>query len=158
MPAGAGRESVWDYPRPPALEPATRRVRVELAGVVIAASTGAVRVLETSHAPTYYVPPADTVRRYFSPAAGSSYCEWKGTAAYWTITAGGVTIAGRAWSYPRPIPAFADLTDYVAFYPADFDCFLDDERVRAQPGHFYGGWVTDDVAGPFKGVPGSDGW
>ncbi len=153
-----GQESVWEYPRPPALEPSTRRVRVTLAGVVIAESSRAVRVLETSLPPTYYVPPADTVRRCFAPAPGSSFCEWKGAADYWTVTAGGSSVVGRAWSYPRPIAAFADLAGYVSFYPADFACFVDDEAVRPQPGHFYGGWVTDDIVGPFKGVPGSERW
>ena len=116
------------------------------------------RVLETSHPPAYYVPPADTVRLFFSPAPGSSYCEWKGNAAYWTVTAGGVTVVGRAWSYPEPIPAFADLADYVSFYPGDFACFLDDEAVRPQPGRFYGGWVSGEIVGPFKGERGSEGW
>ncbi|MDE0653968.1 MAG: DUF427 domain-containing protein [bacterium] len=157
-PAGLGQESVWDYPRPPALEPAARRVCVTLGGVVIAESSQSVRVLETSHPPTYYVPPADTAREYFSRAPGRSFCEWKGSAAYWTVSAGGLAVVGRAWSYPQPIPAFADLANYVSFYPADFSCFLDDEVVRPQPGRFYGGWVTGDIVGPFKGVPGSERW
>ena len=152
------QESVWNYPRPPALEPSTRTVRVELAGILVAESSRAMRVLETSHPPTYYVPPTDIVRHHFSPGEGSSFCEWKGTAAYWTVSAGGATVVGRAWSYPQPIAAFASLAGYVSFYPADFACFLDDEAVRPQPGHFYGGWVTDDVVGPFKGAARTRRW
>ncbi len=133
-------------------------MRVELSGVEVAVSSRARRVLETSHPPTYYVPPADIVGRYFSPAPGGSFCEWKGTAAYWTVTVGGRAVAGRAWSYPNPISAFAELAGYVSFYPADFDCYLDDEAVQPQPGAFYGGWVTNDVVGPFKGAAGSRDW
>ncbi len=157
-PVGPGQESVWDYPRPPRLEPATRRVRVELGGTVIADCTRALRVLETSHPPTYYVHPADVARELLVPAPGGSWCEWKGPAAYWAVQMDGTRVEGGAWSYPTPLPPYEALADHLAFYPARFDCFLDDEPVAPQPGDFYGGWVTAELAGPFKGEPGSMGW
>jgi uncharacterized protein (DUF427 family) len=157
-PTGPGEESVWDYPRPPALERTARRVRVELAGVTLAESSAARRVLETSHPPTYYLPPEDVEWDRLSPAAGTSFCEWKGTASYWTATAGGEVVEGRCWSYPSPSASFRELTGHVSFYPSEFDCYVDGERVRAQPGNFYGGWVTSEIKGPFKGAPGSMGW
>jgi uncharacterized protein (DUF427 family) len=148
-------ERVWDYPRPPALVPCERRVRVEVGGRVIADSTSALRVLETSHPPTIYVPPADIAAGVLTPGRGGSVCEWKGRASY-------LDVCGRpraAWTYPSPVPAYAALTDHVAFYPGRMDaCWLDDERVQAQPGDFYGGWVTSDLIGPFKGPPGTLGW
>jgi len=158
LPTGPGQESVWDYPRPPALDRPARDVRVELGGTVIARTSSPFRVLETSHPPTYYVPAEDVEWTYFTPAAGGSFCEWKGTASYWTVTVGDLRVEGRAWSYAAPTPSFAALAHAVAFYPADFDCYVDDERVRPQPGSFYGGWITDDIVGPFKGVPGSALW
>lgn len=156
---GPGQESVWDYPRPPRLELSKRRVRVALDGVAIAHSVRAFRVLETSHPPTYYVNPDDVVWDLVQPAAArGTVCEWKGLATYWSVQVGGVRVEAGAWSYPDPTPAFAELADHVAFYPALFECRLDDELVRPQPGAFYGGWVTDDLAGPFKGAPGTQGW
>ncbi len=158
-PVGPGQESVWDYPRPPRLEPASRRIRVELAGTLIADSERAMRVLETSHPPTYYVHPDDVVWEMVEPATTrGTWCEWKGQATYWTVTVGAVRVEGRAWSYPQPSPGFADIVDHVAFYPADFDCFVDDEPVTPQPGGFYGGWVTKELAGPFKGERGTMVW
>ena len=156
----ATRESVWDYPRPPRLEATSRRVRVVLGGVTIADSVRALRVLETSHPPTYYVPPADVRRESLEALPGfGSVCEWKGAARYFHVTAGGQMALRAAWSYPTPTPAFAALADYVAFYVRQMDaCFVDDEQVRPQPGGFYGGWVTSDLVGPFKGEPGSAGW
>jgi uncharacterized protein (DUF427 family) len=153
-------ENVWDYPRPPALVPCGRRVRVELGGAVIADSTSALRVLETSHPPTIYVPPADVAPGALRPAAGSSMCEWKGRAAYFDVLGGDGTVAERAaWSYPSPHPDYAAVAGFVAFYPGRMDAaWLDDERVAAQEGDFYGGWVTADIAGPFKGAPGTRGW
>ena len=153
-----GQESVWDFPRPPALEEVARRVRVELAGVLVAESDRPLRVLETSHPPTYYLPPDSVDRGLLTPAMGRSFCEWKGTAAYWTVTAGGQERVGRAWSYRTPSMTFAPIADHLSFYPADFDCFVDEEPVSPQPGSFYGGWVTADLAGPFKGEPGSEWW
>ncbi|MGI9624133.1 MAG: DUF427 domain-containing protein [Acidimicrobiales bacterium] len=157
-PAGPSQESVWEYPRPPALVSATRPVRVLLNGTPLASSTQALRVLETSHPPTYYVPPTDVDWQYFTPASGRSFCEWKGTAKYWTVQVEGVEVVGRAWSYERPSDRFESLADHVSFYPRSFECFVGDERVRPQPGEFYGGWVTDEVKGPFKGEPGSMWW
>jgi uncharacterized protein (DUF427 family) len=153
-------ENVWDYPRPPALVPCGRRVRVELGGAVIARSTSALRVLETSHPPTIYVPPADVAPGALRPAAGSSMCEWKGRAAYFDVLGGDGTVAERAaWSYPSPHPDYAAVAGFVAFYPGRMDAaWLDDERVAAQEGDFYGGWVTADLAGPFKGAAGTLGW
>ena len=155
---GLGQESVWDYPRPPRLERSTRRVRVELDGIVIADTTAALRILETSHPPTYYVPPDHVVWDLLVRASGDSWCEWKGRAAYWTVATATARVERGAWSYGAPRPPFTDLVDHVAFYPAQLRCLLDDELVTPQPGGFYGGWVTSDVVGPFKGGPGTMGW
>ena len=154
-----GQESVWDYPRPPRLEPSTRNVRIEFAGEVIADSTGAFRVLETSHPPTWYIPPADVRQHFLVPGSGQSFCEWKGHAAYASLLIGGRESANAAWFYPRPTLAFGDIRGYYAFYPSRVDaCYIDDVRVEAQPGDFYGGWITPDIAGPFKGGPSTEGW
>lgn len=154
---------MWDYPRPPRLEPTTSRLRVELGGVVLADTQRAFRVLETSHPPAYYLPPSDCALDLFHEADGSSWCEWKGSATYWTVvvnagTPDEATAERAAWSYRTPTPSFAPIADHFAFYPSVFDCFVDDERVTAQPGEFYGGWVTSAVVGPFKGAPGSSWW
>jgi len=152
-------ESVWDYPRPPAVQPCGCRVRIELGGVTIVDSTAALRVLETSHPPTIYVPPADIVPGSLQPAAGRSFCEWKGIAAYLDVVAGERREARAAWTYADPVPAYAALRDHVAFYPSRMDaCRLDDELVRSQAGDFYGGWITAALRGPFKGPPGTSGW
>ncbi|MEJ7798102.1 MAG: DUF427 domain-containing protein [Solirubrobacteraceae bacterium] len=152
-------ESVWDYPRPPALEPCTRRVRIELGGRVIADSCDALRILETSHPPTIYVPPADIAADCLKPAGGRSFCEWKGIATYFDIVAGDRREPAAGWTYPDPVPSYAALRDHVAVYPGRMDaCWLDDERVRSQDGDFYGGWITDDIVGPFKGAAGTSGW
>ncbi len=149
-------ERVWDYPRPPALVACERRVRVELGGVVVADSAQALRVLETSHPPTIYVPPADVRTACLRRAGGGSLCEWKGRARYFDVVAGGRSARAAAWSYPRPTESFAELVDHLAFYPSRMDaCWLDDERVQAQPGDFYGGWITSDLVGPFTGAPGT---
>jgi uncharacterized protein (DUF427 family) len=149
-------ERVWDYPRPPAVVACDRRVRVELAGALLADSTAALRVLETSHPPTIYVPPADIRGELLAvSSARPTWCEFKGTARY-------VDAEGRAaigWTYADPSPGYAELRDHVAFYPGRVDAaWLDDERVLAQPGDFYGGWITADLVGPFKGPPGTRGW
>lgn len=129
-----------------------------LHGTVVGRTKRSLRVLETSHPPTIYLPPEDIDNDLLTQAVGSSFCEWKGSATYWTVTVGKHAVVGRAWSYPQPSPTFASLADHLSFYPAHFDCFVDGERVRPQPGEFYGGWITDDVRGPFKGVPGSMWW
>jgi uncharacterized protein (DUF427 family) len=156
---GPGQESVWDYPRPPRLEPTLRRIRIVFAGVTIVDTTDAWRVLETSHPPNYYIPPAAFPEGALVPSPGGSVCEWKGRAAYLSVRAAGRVAESAAWTYPDPTPGFAALAGYVAVYPAAMDaCLVDDEIVTPQPGSFYGGWITSDVVGPFKGVPGSWGW
>ena len=153
-------ENVWEYPRPPRLEPCARRVRVELGGVTIADSTRALRVLETSHPPAIYVPPGDIASGALQASAQrATYCEWKGIAHYFDVVAADRTAAAAAWAYADPVPAFAALRDHVSFYPGRVDaCYLDDELVVAQEGGFYGGWVTNDIVGPFKGASGTSGW
>ncbi|WP_460460316.1 DUF427 domain-containing protein [Angustibacter peucedani] len=163
LPAGPGQESVWDYPRPPRLEPTSEHVVVRLGGVVVADTRRALRVLETSHPPTYYLPVDDVVAGALRPADGSSFCEWKGQAAYLDVvggTAGAPVVAARAaWTYPTPSAAFAPLVDHVALYPGRMDeVTVDGEPVQPQDGGFYGGWITSRVVGPFKGGPGSNGW
>ncbi len=154
-----GQESVWDYPRPPRLEPVAARLRVVLGGVTVADTVRGVRVLETSHPPNYYLPIDDVVAGSLVPAAGASRCEWKGVARYFDVTAGGGVAWRAAWAYPTPVAEYAPLARMVAFFPASMDaCFVGDEQVRAQAGGFYGGWITDAVVGPFKGDPGTDGW
>ncbi|MCB9595194.1 MAG: DUF427 domain-containing protein [Sandaracinaceae bacterium] len=155
---GPGQESVWDYPRPPAIVGDDRAIRVELGGVVIAESTRTVRVLETAHPPTFYVPSEDVDRRLLADAGGGSRCEWKGDATFWDATAGGLHVARGAWSYEHPFGDFAAVRGHLAFYASRFDCFVDGERARPQLGGFYGGWVTPELVGPFKGDPGTSGW
>jgi uncharacterized protein (DUF427 family) len=154
-----GQESVWDYPRPPQLELTRRHVKIIFNGVVIAESDRAYRVLETSHPPSYYIPPQDVRKEHLRAASGSSLCEWKGQASYYSVVVGDKRAVGAAWSYHNPTAAFARLKDHIAFYPAPMDvCYVDGERVQPQPGNFYGGWITSDIVGPFKGEPGSWGW
>lgn len=153
-------ESVWDYPRPPRIEAESRRVRVELGGEVVADTARAHRVLETSHPPVYYLPFDDVAPGALIPSGGrTTYCEWKGVASYYDVEAGGRRAERAAWTYRAPLPGYEEIRDAIAFYPGRMDaCFVDDERVVAQPGDFYGGWITSDVVGPFKGEPGSSGW
>jgi uncharacterized protein (DUF427 family) len=151
-------ESVWGYPRPPALVPCERRVRVLLGAVTVADSRRALRVLETASPPTIYVPPEDVRTDLLRPTRRSSACEWKGAARYWDVVTGGRTVREAAWGYPDPVAAYAALRDHLAFYPGRLACFLDAERVRPQDGDFYGGWITDEIQGPFKGAPGTLGW
>ena len=156
---GTGQESVWDYPRPPRLEAEPRPVRIDFGGVTIASTSGALRVLETSHPPVYYLPPADIAPDILTPRPGTSYCEWKGTATYLSVTVGADTANDVAWRYERPVGAYASMAGYVAFYAQAMDaCWVGEEQVSPQPGGFYGGWVTSWVTGPFKGGPGTMGW
>jgi uncharacterized protein (DUF427 family) len=156
---GPGQESVWDYPRPPRLEHVDKKVKVVFGGVTLAYTTRAKRVLETSHPPVYYVPPEDIRMEHLEPAKGRSYCEWKGIAGYYDVAADGRREGRAAWYYPNPVPAYASLKGYVAFYPSRMDaCWVDGEKVEAQEGDFYGGWITRDIVGPFKGAPGTRGW
>jgi uncharacterized protein (DUF427 family) len=154
-----GQESVWDYPRPPLLEPTPRRLQVVVAGAVVADTRRGWRVLETFHPPVYYFPPDDLDAAFLRSAQGGSFCEWKGTARYWDVVVGGEVRAKAAWSYPDPTPGFAPLRDHLAFYAGRMDrCTVDDEVVIPQPGGFYGGWITGDIVGPFKGEPGTLHW
>ena len=145
-------ENVWDYPRPPRVEPTARAVRVVVQGINLVHSVRALRVLETSHPPVYYVPRDDVQSPWLTPGRGSSWCEFKGHAVYWTFQGPQGTVENLAWSYPSPSRGYEALAGYLAFYPALTDgCWLDDERVLPQAGGFYGGWITQDLVGPFKG-------
>ncbi|HEU4453907.1 MAG TPA: DUF427 domain-containing protein [Longimicrobium sp.] len=159
VPPGPDQESAWDYPRPPRLESTGRHLRVVFNGVTVAATRRGWRVLETSHPPVYYFPPDDVAREHLRGAAGSSFCEWKGSARYYDVVVGDRAAPRAAWYYPDPTPGFAALRGAVAFYCAPMDaCWVDGERAEPQPGGFYGGWVTSGVVGPFKGAPGTSGW
>lgn len=156
---GPGQESVWDYPRPPRVEPTDKRIQVVFNGVTIADTRRAQRVLETSHPPVYYIPPEDIQMAYLVPAAGSSWCEWKGRASYYDVVVGDREAERAAWTYHEPLKGFESIKEHVAFYAGPMDaCYVAGERVRPQPGGFYGGWITGDVVGPFKGGPGTRGW
>lgn len=158
-PVGEGQESVWDYPRPPALVRSDRHVLIRLADMVIAETRRAWRVLETSHPPTWYVPREDVVSGLLRRSAvTSTVCEWKGAATYWDVVLQDGTVPAVMWSYESPTAPFADLAGAVSGYPGRLECLVDGERVSPQPGRFYGGWITPDVVGPFKGEPGTQGW
>ena len=152
-------ESVWDYPRPPALDPSSERVVVRHRGHVLADTASALRVLETSHPPTYYIPFADVDWNFLERVEGSTWCEFKGAASYADIVVEGHRIPRAAWWYETPTPGFEALQDYLALYPGRVDeATVDGEVVQAQEGDFYGGWITSRVVGPFKGAPGTLGW
>jgi uncharacterized protein (DUF427 family) len=154
-----GQESVWDYPRPPRVEPSRERIRIILGGELILDTTDSLRVLETSHPPVYYVTRSAFIPGALEPAPGSSFCEFKGSARYLTVRGGSAVAERAAWFYPEPVAGYGDLADRVAVYPGRMDsCEVDGERVRPQAGGFYGGWITDRVVGPFKGEPGTMGW
>lgn len=154
---GADQESVWDYPRPPEPVADSRLIEVYSGQQLVVSSCSTYRVLETAHPPSFYIPPKDVNWELLSSAPGSSVCEWKGAAQYWSLSSDpnqGVV----GWSYPDPTSAFKPIRDYVSFYPAVLACYVAGERVRAQPGKFYGGWVTGEIVGPFKGEPGTGHW
>ncbi|MBI5161855.1 MAG: DUF427 domain-containing protein [Micrococcales bacterium] len=156
---GPGQESVWDYPRPPRVEPTGEHVVVRLGGAVIAETDAALRVLETSHPPAYYLPRSAFVAGALTAAPGGSWCEFKGAASYLDVHGGGRVAGGAAWFYPRPAPGFEVLRERVSLYPGRMDgCEVDGEPVVPQEGGFYGGWITSRVVGPFKGAPGTLGW
>jgi uncharacterized protein (DUF427 family) len=153
-----GQESVWDYPRPPRVERDAREVVVRAGALEIARSTRARRVLETASPPTFYLPPEDVLRERLQASTGSSWCEWKGEASYWDVVLPERTLERVAWSYSDPFPEFDEIRGFFSFHPARVECSVDGVRVAAQPGGFYGGWVTPEIKGPFKGEPGSEGW
>ena len=154
---GPGQESVWDYPRPPVLVSDRRLVEVYNGEQVVASSRSSYRVLETASPPCFYLPPHDLNLRLIISTPGSSTCEWKGKAKYWTLSSDPRTgVVG--WNYPDPLPAFEQLRDYISFYPSALTCYVAGERVHAQFGRFYGGWITSEIVGPFKGEPGTEFW
>ena len=154
-----GQESVWSFPRPAIAQPSTRHLRIVHRSLIVAETRDAVRTIETSHPPTYYFPRADVHATLVRSPRTGSMCEWKGAAVYFDVSVGGEVLREAAWSYPQPTAAFASIAGHIAFYAEPFDgCFVDGERVTPQPGGFYGGWITSDLAGPFKGVPGSRFW
>jgi len=156
---GPGQESVWDYPRPPRVEPVRERIRIVVDGVEIADSRGAMRVLETAGAPVYYIPPRDIRMDLMRTTTYQTFCEWKGAATYHSLTLPSREIPDIAWSYPDPNPGYEEIRDHLAFYAWKVDeAWVGDELATPQPGHFYGGWVTSRVVGPFKGGPGTAGW
>jgi uncharacterized protein (DUF427 family) len=157
--AAEGQESVWDYPRPPRLERVAMRLRVVFAGETIADTNAGYRVLETSHPPVYYIPPADIAEQLLETAPGTSWCEFKGDARYWSLSVDSTKSNKAAWSYATPSHGFEAIAGYLAFYASRVDeCWVGDERVQAQDGDFYGGWITAAIVGPFKGGPGTRGW
>ena len=154
-----GQESVWDYPRPPRLESTNMHLKIIFSGETIVETTGAFRVLETSHPPVYYFSPEDVRMEFLTENSDSSFCEWKGRAGYYDLQIGNKRVEKAAWFYPNPTNSFAKIKNYIAFYPSKMDaCFVGDERAQVQEGDFYGGWITSDIVGPFKGGAGSWGW
>lgn len=159
MPLNRAPENVWDYPRPPRLEPVPEQIRIVFNGVEIARTSRAYRVLETSHPPTYYLPPEDVNPAYLRENKRASFCEWKGQAGYVDVVVDGNEAVASGWRYLNPTPAFAPITGYLAFYASKMDaCYVGEEQVTAQPGDFYGGWMTSWVTGKVKGGPGTWGW
>jgi len=159
LPTGPGEESVWDYPRPPRVERVSKRVRVELAGEVVADSTRAQRVVETAAPPVYYIPPEDVRTELLRPELGSSFCEWKGDASYFSLASLDEPVERAAWCYRDPEPGYAAIGGHLAFraVPA-LACFVGAARAAPQPGDYYGGWITPGIVGPFKGDPGTEAW
>jgi uncharacterized protein (DUF427 family) len=156
---GPGQESVWDYPRPARLEDSTKHIRVIFNGLVIADTQRAKRVLETSHPPVYYIPPEDIQLEHLVETSRKTWCEWKGSCLYYNVTVGDKQEAYGAWRYFMPTQNFLAIKEYFSFYASKMDaCYVDEELVQPQPGDFYGGWITRDLVGPFKGAPGTMGW
>ncbi len=153
-----GQESVWDYPRPPKIDPDRRHILVKYNDLIIVDTQKSVRILETASPPVFYISPSDVNFDYLIDTAGSSICEWKGKAQYWSLDESEVSIQNVGWSYPNSFKEFKSIKDYISFYPALLDCYVDGEKVKPQPGGFYGGWVTSELVGPFKGEPGTGWW
>ena len=149
---------MWDFPRPPALVRDEREIVVSWGETLLARTRGAWAVRETSHPPTFYLPLADVVPEFLRPAGHGSFCEWKGPARYWDLLDGARCLSQVAWSYPQPLAGAEPLAECIAFYAHHLDCTVDGAQVVAQPGGFYGGWITPDLSGPFKGGPGSSDW
>ncbi|HEY7559591.1 MAG TPA: DUF427 domain-containing protein [Candidatus Binatia bacterium] len=156
--AGPGQESVWDYPRPPKLVADHRRIIVRLGDLLIAESHESYRILETAGPPTFYISPQDVHAKLLKPFPGTSICEWKGEAKYWKLETSTPAREAIAWSYPRAQAPYGAISGHYSFYPGRVECFVDSERVRPQPGYFYGGWITNEIVGPWKGDPGTEGW
>lgn len=155
----AGQESVWDYPRPPKLEAVSKHLKIVFNGEIIAETNRAFRVLETSHPPVYYFPPEDVRMDFLTQTSGASFCEWKGSAGYYDLKVGEKTVKNAGWFYANPTKSFAEIKNFIAFYPSKMDaCYVNDELVQAQEGVFYGGWITSEIVGPFKGGAGTLGW
>lgn len=155
----AGQESVWDYPRPPRLEASGKHIRIIFNDERIVGTNRAFRVLETSHPPVYYFAPKEVRMEFLTENSNSSFCEWKGRAGYYDLTVGGKRIEKAAWFYPNPSETFREIKNHIAFYPGKMDaCFVNDELVEVQAGDFYGGWITKDIVGPFKGGAETWGW
>jgi len=158
-PVQPGQRSVWDFPRPAIAEPCDAHIRIEHRGVIVAETRNAICTYETSHPPSYYIPPQDVAPGLLRRASGSSFCEWKGAASYWDVVIGDDVLQRVGWSYASPTASFAILRNHIAFYAGPFDkCTVDGETVIPQSGAFYGGWITSGFAGPFKGGPGTLGW
>ncbi len=155
---GPGQVSVWDFPRPPRLVADVREVVLRWGSTEVARTRRALCVLETAHPPSFYLPWADVAQQLLQPAPGGSFCEWKGPARYWSLVDGARQLPGVAWSYPQPLAGAEALADRVAFYLTGLDGTIDGLPLRPQPGGFYGGWVTPELVGPFKGAAGSEGW
>ena len=152
-----GQVSVWDFPRPPAIEKVHQEITIYSGDVCIAKTTNAYAVMETAHPPSYYLPSSDVDQKLLVQLPNKeSLCEWKGAATYWALKT--APLKAIAWSYAKPFFEFEAITNHFAFYPQYFDCFVGDEKARPQPGQFYAGWITDNLAGPFKGEPGTGHW
>jgi uncharacterized protein (DUF427 family) len=154
-----GQESVWDYPRPPAVEPVAARLQVWFAGVPLADTVHGLRVIETSCPPVYYFPQEDVHVDFLTQMVHTTLCEWKGIATYWNVSIRGRRQEAVGWSYAEPEPGFERLKRHFAFYSGITDtCYVGTEQVQPQPGDYYGGWVTSNIVGPFKGLPGTQLW
>lgn len=157
--AAPGQESVWDYPRPPRVEDTGKHVEVFFNNILIADSSSAKRMIEKSSPPVYYIPREDIEMKYLVPSSKITVCEWKGEAMYYSVSVHDRVAENAAWCYADPVTGYESIKDYIAFYPQMMDaCFVDGELAKAQPGRFYGGWITSDIVGPFKGEPGTEGW
>ncbi len=154
-----GQESVWNYPRPPRVEPVEQRIRVEFGSIVLAESLNSYRVVETAGPPVYYLPPTDVRMQYLERSSHSTLCEWKGVGQYWSVRFGQQLAENAAWSYPNPWEGYETIQDYIAFNASKMDaCYVGSYRVTPQPGDYYGGWITPNIVGPFKGEPGTEQW